>query len=209
MVMERVGLAGKRMVNGTTDKTDFVLKSGSWHVIEAAAEQRRSYRNGIITIRDKGVSVAGIEASGTPDRDIAELMPCLASSPFDPSGISDELAAQRIHPRLLPIAQALANEAWTLARPFMKAGTGFSLERAWLPIANENGMQVYVTLPVPDFMAATGETFYPIEHGAEIVMPFDIDASPRLRARREAIFSSANLRRLRRLPKDQVLALVS
>lgn len=34
----------------------------------------------------------------------------------------------------------------------------------------------FLTVPVPDLMAVTDESFYLIEHGADIVFPFDIDA---------------------------------
>lgn len=174
MVMERVGLAGKGFNNGTTGLQDFGLKSGSWQVIEAAAEQRRSGRNSIITIRDKGVSSAGIEAPADP---------VYPSIPVDEAFLS-ELETQRIHPRLMPTARALANEAFCLVRPFLEMRhTVHHFGKIWLPMANENGMQVFLTVPVPDFMAVTDESFYPIEHGADIVFPFDIDLSAADQAR--------------------------
>ncbi|WP_156472043.1 plasmid replication protein, CyRepA1 family [Gluconobacter japonicus] len=175
MVMERVGLAGKGFNNGTTGLQDFGLKDGSWLVIEAAAEQRRSGRNSIITIRDKGVSSAGIEAPTEP----------VSPAMFSADAFLSELETQRIHPRLMPTARALANEAFCLVRPFLDMRhTVHHFGKIWLPMANENGMQVFLTVPVPDFMAAADdETFYPIEHGAEIVFPFDIDLSALDRAR--------------------------
>lgn len=174
MVMERVGLAGKGFNNGTTGLQDFGLKSGSWQIIETAAEQRRSGRNSIITIRDKGVSSAGIEAPTEP------VLPAM----FSADAFLSELETQRIHPRLMPTARALANEASCLVRPFLDMRhTVHHFGKIWLPMANENGMQVFLTVPVPDFMAATDESFYPIEHGADIAFPFDIDLSASARAR--------------------------
>lgn len=193
MVMERVGLAGKRTINGTTGETDFVLKSGSWHAIETASEQRRSYRNSIITIRDKGVSVAGIEAPTEP----------VSPAMFSADAFLSELETQRIHPRLMPTARALANEAFCLVRPFLDMPhTVHHFGKIWLPMANENGMQVFLTVPVPDFMAGTGEAFYPIEHGADMVFPFNIDLSER-EVRMRRFMNSPLVARARRVKHPQ------
>jgi len=128
MVMERVGLAGKRTINGTTDKSDFGLKSGSWQIIEAAAEQRRSYRNSIITIRDKGVSVAEIEA---PTRTVEPMQ----------SGVLANRAQPSVSAAAMSTLRGIANQIRGL-----KCSTTASV---WVA-----GYEVI--LPVPDCLLSTG-----------------------------------------------------
>lgn len=91
-----------------------------------------------------------------------------------------QLEGQNIHPRLMPTARALANEAWCLVKPFIETShTSRSAGEIWLPISDEFGFQVSLSVPVPDFMEGTGESFYPIEYGHDIVFPFDIDMTRR------------------------------
>lgn len=119
---------------------------------------------------DKVIEAASIE---TPTEPVSPNM-------FSVEAFHEELKTQRIHERLMPTAFALANEAFCLVRPFLEMPhTIHELGKIWLPMANENGMQVCLTVPVPDFLAETDEVFYPIEHGADMVFPFNIDLSAR------------------------------
>lgn len=188
MVMDRVGLAGKRTVNGTTGLQDFGLKTGSWQAIDTAAEQRRSNRYSLITIRDKGLSVAGIEE---PTEPVSRAM-------FSADVFMAQLEGQGIHPRLMPTARALANEAWCLVKPFIETShISRSAGEIWLPIANEIGFQVSLNIPIPDFMEGTGESLYPIEYGSDIVFPFDIDLSARQIILRRVMKSPLAIRALK------------
>lgn len=137
MVMERIGLAGKRIVNGTTGQQSFGLKSGSWEEIEQAATQRRSNKNSIFSIREKGVSVAEIEPPEARPialpvqliRDVCNRL--IASSPKQTENTNENYS---------PKERAARNQVNSIMRRYLGYPThGFA--DVWLPVSDEYGFQ--------------------------------------------------------------------
>jgi len=165
MVMERIGLAGKRIVNGTTGQQSFGLKSGSWEEIEQAATQRRSNKNSIFSIRDNGVSVAEIEPPQDNQTQIPDK-PEIAPPANDPGNVIESEEATLIS----LIAEMTA--------PFSDLPSS-RMGECSIPLIDKNGFQRTVQIPVPDCFAYLEESIHPIpgRYGDFIALPFPIDIS--------------------------------
>jgi len=178
MVMERVGLSGKGFNNGTTGLQRFGLKSGSWEEIEQAATQRRSGRNSIITIKDKGVSSAEIVPPEARPialpvqliRDVCERL--IASRPKQPDHTNENYS---------PKERAARDQVNSIMRRYLGYPT-HSVADVWLPVSDEYGFQKKMTVAVP-ICVTLDETYDCVIETAPgsqefLAFPFDVEAVP-------------------------------
>lgn len=178
MVMERVGLSGKGFNNGTTGLQRFGLKSGSWQIIETAAEQRRSGRNSIITIRDKGVSSAEIE----PPQARPIVLPVqLIRDVCERLTVSRPKPLEHTNENYSPKERAARDQVNSIMRRYLGYPThGFA--DVWLPVSDEYGFQKAMTIPVP-ICVTLDETYDCVIETAPgsqeyLAFPFDVEAEP-------------------------------
>jgi len=178
MVMERIGLAGKRIVNGTTGQQSFGLKSGSWEEIEQAATQRRSNKNSIFSIRDNGVSVAEIEPPQARPialpvqliRDVCKRL--TVSRPKLPEHTNENYSSKE---------RSARDQVKSIMSRFIGwPNHGFA--DVWLPVSDEYGFQKTMTVPVP-ICVTLDETYDCVIETAPgsqeyLAFPFDVEAEP-------------------------------